>query len=111
MLAENSSRTQRSLAPALQVQPSRLVATLDELQRKRLIERRVNEEDRRAHALHLTRGSQVLARVRQISMQHEQELTSPLSSSERQTLEQLLDRMAQGAGLARGGHLGFDATD
>jgi DNA-binding MarR family transcriptional regulator len=42
------------LATALGTLPSRLVAIVDELESKGLLERRPHESDRRSYALHLT---------------------------------------------------------
>lgn len=109
MVAAEPGRSQRSLAPALQVQASHLVAVIDRLQQRGLLERRTNPNDRRAYALHLTRrGRAVLSRVMGVSQRHEAELTGGLTEAERKTLENLLARIAERQGLAEGSHPGFD---
>jgi DNA-binding MarR family transcriptional regulator len=110
MVAADPGRSQRSLGPALQVRTSHLVAVIDALETRGLLERRANPSDRRANALHLTpHGHAALAEVMQVSVEHENELTEGLSSTERTALESVLARMASRQGLAEGGHPGFDS--
>src|SRR5580658_11009626 len=54
ILGTQPAITQQALATALGMQPSRLVALVDELETRGLVERRANPSDRRSHALHLT---------------------------------------------------------
>jgi DNA-binding MarR family transcriptional regulator len=112
MVAAEPGRSQRSLAPALQVRVTHLVAVIDEMQRKGFIERRPNLVDRRAHALYLTdHGHRTLNEVMVISEAHERELTGPLDERARLQLQNLLVRMTAHLGLAEGGHPGFDEVD
>ncbi|MFD4871420.1 MarR family winged helix-turn-helix transcriptional regulator, partial [Streptomyces sp. NPDC058412] len=61
MVAGQPGRSQRALAEDLGVVPSRVVALIDVLEDKRLVERRRSVEDRRNHELHLTpEGRQTL---------------------------------------------------
>lgn len=46
--------TQHALCKCMGMDPSSMVATIDELEDKGLVERRRNPQDRRAHALHVT---------------------------------------------------------
>jgi DNA-binding MarR family transcriptional regulator len=109
MVAADPGRTQRSLAPALHVRASHLVAVLDGLEERGLLERKPNPNDRRAHALYLTRrGHAVLDDVMRVSDEHEAELTDGLSATDRASLEELLARIAHRQGVAPGGHPGFD---
>src|SRR5438093_8789076 len=63
-VAANEGRSQQALAEALGTAPSRVVALVDDLEAKGLVERRANPKDRRARALHLTaEGRQMLERV------------------------------------------------
>jgi len=112
MVAAEPGRSQRSLAPALQVRASHLVAVIDGLEGQGLLERRPNPADRRAHALHLTsRGTRELSKLMEVSAEHERELVAGLSSTEQKSLEILLAAMARELGLAEGGHPGFDEPD
>src|ERR1700759_4869452 len=68
-------RSQQAIGEAIQVPPSRMVALVDELERRGLAERRPNPDDRRVRALYLTRkGRQKLARGREIANAHEEAL-------------------------------------
>jgi DNA-binding MarR family transcriptional regulator len=87
--------TQHALCGCIGMDPSSMVATIDELEAAGLVERRRHPSDRRAHALHLTeRGQQTLARGRRVAKQAQEELLAPLSATERQQLHDLLLRLA-----------------
>ncbi|HET8976610.1 MAG TPA: MarR family transcriptional regulator [Solirubrobacteraceae bacterium] len=91
--------TQQQLGRAIGMDPSSMVATLDELEARGMVQRRRHPSDRRAHALHLTAaGRDTLARGRQLSAQAQEELLAPLSAEERARLHELLLRMATAAG-------------
>src|SRR5277367_6862175 len=47
--------SQQELAAKLQIHPSRLVAILDNLEKRGLVERRANPDDRRLYSLYLTK--------------------------------------------------------
>ncbi|MFE9203374.1 MarR family winged helix-turn-helix transcriptional regulator [Micromonospora sp. NPDC007230] len=108
MIASQPGRSQRSLATDLGVVPSRVVALVDGLERKGLVERRSGETDRRHHALHLTTdGEQVLMRMRPIATAHEDDLCAALSTDERSQLANLLQRIADQQGLVPHVHPGY----
>jgi DNA-binding MarR family transcriptional regulator len=93
--------TQHALCKGVGMDPSSMVATLDELEARGLVERRQHPQDRRAHALHLTdAGQEVLGRARQVARAAQQELLGVLSSEERAQLHELLLRLASGLGGA-----------
>jgi len=107
-LSFSPSITQRQLATRLRIVPSRLVALLDELESKGLIERRRNANDRRRHSLHLTeKGRATMKLIGEISRDHQKELLASLSQEEQKTLRELLQRVADEQGLTRGVHPGF----
>lgn len=63
--------TQQALATALGTLPSRLVALVDDLKSKGLLERRPHESDRRSYALHLTeKGQSTLQAIGRIAPEH-----------------------------------------
>lgn len=108
MLNATPGVTQQALAAALRMQPSRLVAVMDELEAKELVERRANPEDRRSHALHLTpKGGAMLESVGRIGQQHQQALLTSLSDGEQHQLAGLLQRIAEEQGLVPGVHPGY----
>ncbi|MGH2879628.1 MAG: MarR family transcriptional regulator [Solirubrobacteraceae bacterium] len=54
--------SQQAIGERLQIPPSRMVAFVDALEQRGLLERRANPEDRRARALYLTdEGRELLA--------------------------------------------------
>jgi DNA-binding MarR family transcriptional regulator len=88
--------------------PSRLVAVLDDMGRAGLLERRPHPSDRRVSALYLTAaGKKALQAVGRVAKQHEDALCTSLSSIERETLEQLLSKIAQEQELKLGVHPGY----
>jgi DNA-binding MarR family transcriptional regulator len=95
VLAAEGAMTQHALGACVGIDPSSMVATIDELEAKGLVERRPHPSDRRAHALHLTRrGRQTLARGGEIARVAHEELLAPLNEEERKTLHELLLRLA-----------------
>src|SRR5271165_1249475 len=108
ILAATPAMTQQALATALGTLPSRLVAIVDELESKGLIERRTHESDRRSYALHLTeKGKATLQAIGKVAREHQQALLAALSEEEQATLGGLLQRVADQQGLTRGVHPGF----
>jgi DNA-binding MarR family transcriptional regulator len=87
--------SQQQLGRAVGMDPSSMVATIDELEAKGWVERRRHPTDRRAHALYLTdAGRETLGRGRALSREAQEELLAPLSADERRQLHDLLLRLA-----------------
>ena len=100
--------SQQELAARLGIHPSRLVAILDNLEKRKFVERRPNPDDRRLYSLQLTKsGEDVLGRIGKVAREHQDALLSTLSRDERDTLGALLLRIADQQGLARGVHPGY----
>jgi DNA-binding MarR family transcriptional regulator len=100
-------QSQQALARALQIPPSRMVALVDGLEQRGLVERRPIPGDRRVRALHLSRkGRRVLRTVMNASAEHEDELCAGLDADEREQLIALLSRMAAEQKLPTGVHPG-----
>jgi DNA-binding MarR family transcriptional regulator len=94
-LAFSEGLSQQALAQRIQIQPSRMVAIVDRLERRELIERRPNPHDRRAHALYLTAaGRDKLTQAVQVAIGFEQSLCAELSGPEREQLVATLKRIA-----------------
>jgi DNA-binding MarR family transcriptional regulator len=101
-------RSQQAIGEAIQVPPSRMVALVDELEERGLVERRPNPEDRRIRALFLTRkGRQTLARGREIARAHEEQLTVGMAAADRDRLTQLLQQIVDTQTIGRGVHPGL----
>ena len=98
-------RTQASLSASLSVPPSRIVAIIDDLEQRGLVERRANPSDRRAHALRLTgSGRKVLDEVMAMSRAHEIDICTGLSEADHRHLIELLSVIVSEQDLSIGGH-------
>ena len=101
-------RSQQAIAETIGAPPSRMVAIVDELEARRLIERRPHPGDSRAHALYLTAaGRRLLARGRKIAIEHEEELMKGLSAADRRRLVALLQKVVEEQGIGSGVHPGL----
>jgi len=99
---------QQDLSAKLAIHPSRLVGVLDVLEKRSLIERRANAEDRRQYSLHITeRGNTLMQDLRRVAHEHQEQLLSALAEQERELLGDLLRRIAQHQGLTPGVHPGY----
>jgi DNA-binding MarR family transcriptional regulator len=104
-------RSQQAIGQAIEVPASRMVAIVDELEQRGLVERRPDPADRRVRALYLTpEGKQTLARGRKIAKQHEDELTRGLAPVDRQRLLDLLQKMVDAQAIGRGVHPGLSGA-
>ncbi|PTR31385.1 MarR family transcriptional regulator [Rhodococcus sp. OK519] len=85
---------QRPLAEAVGVDPSQLVAILNDLESSGLAERRRDPADRRRHIVEITaEGSRAVARIDQALAGAENELFADLSEKESAKLQALLERV------------------
>ena len=104
-------RSQQAIGQAIEVPASRMVALVDELEQRGLVERRPDPCDRRVRALYLTpEGKQTLARGRKIAKQHEEELTRGLAAADRKRLLDLLQKMVDAQAIGRGVHPGLSGA-
>ncbi|MFD6418758.1 MarR family winged helix-turn-helix transcriptional regulator [Streptomyces sp. NPDC060194] len=86
--------SQRELAIVMRLDPSQLVAILNELEASGLAERRRDPADRRRHIVEITpAGSAALARVDDAVTQAERELFGDLTQAETALLRDLLNRV------------------
>ncbi|MFE7515125.1 MarR family winged helix-turn-helix transcriptional regulator [Streptomyces sp. NPDC057540] len=86
--------SQRDLAAAMEVDPSQLVAILNELESEGLAERRRDPADRRRHIVEITEaGAGALRRVDTAVGEAERELFGDLTEAEQAVLRGLLDRV------------------
>jgi DNA-binding MarR family transcriptional regulator len=94
MLGTNPGLSQQELSDVFGIFPSRLVVLLDQLETRRLIERRANSSDRRGNRVHLTAaGRKALTRIEEITIDLETDLCAALTNPERATLTGLLARI------------------
>jgi DNA-binding MarR family transcriptional regulator len=95
ILAEGVRQTQATIADALAVDPSRLVALLDSLEERGLVVRQRDPKDRRRHVVSITDpGRQELARIRELFRGVEDEFFAPLDPESRRRFHELLLRLA-----------------
>jgi DNA-binding MarR family transcriptional regulator len=98
----NDGQSQQTLAERLHIPPSRMVAIVDELESRGLIERRPSPDDRRVRTLYVTKhGQSLLEEAFALAAKHEQSISGVLSAKERGDLLAVLNRIA--------GHLGLPA--
>jgi DNA-binding MarR family transcriptional regulator len=87
--------TQQELVTRSLIDPSSMVAVIDELEAMGLAERRRHPQDRRKHAVYLTpEGKRTLARAGKAAMRMAEEVFSPLDAEELETLRLLLRKLA-----------------
>lgn len=107
-VALGPGRSQQELAGQLGTPPTRLVALVDGLEERGLLERRRNPQDRRLHAVHLgPAGEKIMGEIRTVAREHEDAVLACLNAGERAQLRDLLGRLAADHGLADGVHPGY----
>jgi len=99
-LAEQPVRTQTALAQAINADKSRIIAVLDDLQERRLIDRQPDETDRRVHLLSLTPAGDQLRRSVQAGIRRgEEQVLAMLPPADREaflrSLKVLYERFRQ----------------
>ncbi|HCU77777.1 MAG TPA: MarR family transcriptional regulator [Microbacterium sp.] len=93
--ANNARPSQRELSEFLRLDPSQIVALIDELQSRGLVEREPDPNDRRANVVVATpAGRDLLARAQELAREVESEMFGALDGSEREALAQALRVMA-----------------
>jgi DNA-binding MarR family transcriptional regulator len=93
VLGARTGAIQQQLSADMGIDPSAMVALIDELERTGLAERRRRAGDRRAWEVAITaEGRRTLARAKRLAAQVEDEVLSGLSPSERRRLLTLLRR-------------------
>jgi DNA-binding MarR family transcriptional regulator len=104
-VAVTEGQSQHAIGERLRIPPSRMVAFVDALEARGLLERRHDPSDRRTRALHLTEGGrELLDRAFAEAVAHERDLCAELSAEEREQLLELLQRVASRLGLPPGVH-------
>ena len=101
-------RSQQAIGEAVEVPASRMVALVDELEQRGLVERRPDPVDRRIRALYLTaKGRKTLGRGREIAKAHEKALTRGMAAADRKRLVELLQKLVDEQTIGRGIHPGL----
>ena len=96
IVVENPDISQTQLSHALQIERSGVVVIVDELENADLISRNKVEGDRRSYALRATlKGHNLWNRTQKRVHEHEDDILSGLSTTERETLKVLLGRIIE----------------
>ncbi len=97
LIEGNPGVSQSAVAEVLRFDRSTLVQIIDRLESRNLVVRGVSAQDRRSHALRLTNeGAKLLAELKEIALRHEEDIAHRLTTEERATLMQLLERVHRG---------------
>jgi DNA-binding MarR family transcriptional regulator len=100
VLRDRGGSTQQALGATLEMDGTNVVGLLNELEARKLVERRRSPEDRRRHVVELTdAGATQLAKVEVALSALEDEVLGALDESQRETLYNLLQRAANGAAV------------
>jgi MarR family transcriptional regulator, lower aerobic nicotinate degradation pathway regulator len=95
ILGEEARETQSTIADALALDPSRLVALLDSLETRAMIVRQRDPHDRRRHLVSITpAGRRELARIRVIARRLDDDFMAPLDAASRDALHSSLVALA-----------------
>jgi DNA-binding MarR family transcriptional regulator len=87
---------QNTVAAKMAIDQTSVSAMVYKLEKRKLLKRGVDEEDRRARVLHLTKtGEKLLGRLRPQSRAAQQSLLLTLSPAERETFMDLLVRVVE----------------
>lgn len=101
LLRDFGERSQSNLADALGIDPTNLVALLNELESAGSVERRRSSDDRRRHTVALTpAGIARLNEIEHVLATIEKRLFVTFSADEQRTLHRLLQRAAETAAAA-----------
>jgi DNA-binding MarR family transcriptional regulator len=102
-VSASGGEPQNALAERLHISPSWMVAIVDELERRELLERRPHARDRRVRNLHLTAaGKKLLKQAERRAQQFDRQVSDPLTETELQQLLELLQRVGTGLELEPG---------
>jgi DNA-binding MarR family transcriptional regulator len=108
LLVRSPGISQRELATRLDMHASRLVGVIDGLEKRGLVTREANAEDRRVYSLHLSAaGHEALAAIGAVARAHNEEICSGLTDAERAQLGAVLLKVADRLGLQQGIHPGY----
>lgn len=107
-LARSPGISQRELASQLEMHASRLVGVIDELEKRGLVAREPNPEDRRVYSLQLTdAGHEALAAIGLAAREHNEAICAGLNEAEREELGVALKKIAATLNLQPGVHPGY----
>ena len=97
LIEDSPGITQKECVGRSRIDPSSLVALVDELEELGLAQRRTHPDDRRKHAVYLTaKGRRKLQRAREVGTEVTDKLLASLEPDEREMLRHLLQKCSAG---------------
>lgn len=97
--------TQQAVASFLQIPPSRMVAILDNLEERHLVERRQRPDDRRSRAMFLTTaGEDLLRRAQDVAAEFERKVCGDMAPDDRASLVRSLQGIGARLGVPAHSH-------
>ncbi len=94
LIYENPGMTQSDLCRTLKIERANVVTLIDQLERRRLVERRSGAVDRRARLLHLTpAGQHLTAEILEEHTRLEEDLAQRLGAGDLETLLRILRKV------------------
>ena len=94
LIAANPGLTQSALARAVGIERSTMVAVIDVLESRSLVERRPSPVDGRSYALVLSsKGTNMFEQLKPMVLEHEKRVTANLDSEERSQLLRVLSKL------------------
>lgn len=110
--ADAEGQSQNALGDALAIPPSSMVALVDHLEDRGLVERRPDPTDRRSRRLYITpKGRRAIENAWELAAGFERTLCAGFTTNQRRQLIELLTRVVDNLGLARGVHPGAASGD
>ena len=98
LIGSNPGLTQSALARAVGIERSTMVAVIDALEGRGLVERRPSPSDRRSYALVLSEaGKELVDRLKPTVQDHDSRVAGALSETEKARLIDLLSRITDGS--------------
>ena len=95
LIEANTGLNQTQLGNAIGIDRSTVVAVIDRLEDRGLVERAPSPTDRRSYALRLSPdGARLVATLRPLVRRHEARIAADLTADEQETLRRLLRRIA-----------------
>lgn len=96
MLNADDTMSQQDLARHMSLDPTLIVALIDDLEERGLCERGRHPDDRRRHVIQLTaKGRRIYRDARALAVQVGDEIFGPLERSERAQLTEMLKRIME----------------
>ena len=98
LIQANTGLNQTALGKALGIDRSTVVAVIDKLEARGLVERTPAPTDRRSYALQLSlQGINLLLRARSLVARHEKRIAAGLTKADQDQLNTLLSRLQEGS--------------